>query len=58
MPERRCFGTATGSWPGTGRRASHVYLRDADFAIRGADILHVGKGYVGPVDQRDRRVAG
>jgi 5-methylthioadenosine/S-adenosylhomocysteine deaminase len=23
---------------------SHVYLRNADFVIRGADIVHVGSG--------------
>ena len=26
---------------------SHVYLRNADFVIRGADIVHVGEGYSG-----------
>ncbi len=30
---------------------SHVYLRGADFAISGKDIVHVGKDYRGPVSQ-------
>lgn len=30
---------------------SHVYLRRADFAFCGRDIVHVGKGYGGPVAQ-------
>ena len=30
---------------------SHVYLRGADFAFSGHDIVHVGKGYDGPVAQ-------
>jgi cytosine/adenosine deaminase-related metal-dependent hydrolase len=29
---------------------SHVYLRDADFAIRGREILQVGGSFAGPVD--------
>jgi len=30
---------------------SHVYLRDADFVIRGNAIAHVGKAYEGSVDR-------
>src|SRR5919112_1158534 len=36
------------AWDGTAQ--SHVYLRNADFVVRGADIVHVGEGYSGPVD--------
>jgi 5-methylthioadenosine/S-adenosylhomocysteine deaminase len=39
---------------------SHVYLRGADFAFSGQDIVHVGKGYDGPatqeIDARDRMI--
>lgn len=30
---------------------THVYRRGADFAIRGQDVLHVGKDYDGPADR-------
>ena len=30
---------------------THVYLRGADFAIRGKDIIHVGKGYAGAAER-------
>lgn len=29
---------------------SHVYLRDADFAIQGKNVIHVGKGFAGKAD--------
>ncbi|MCA0401913.1 MAG: amidohydrolase family protein [Proteobacteria bacterium] len=39
---------------------THVYLRDADFVIRGKDIVHVGKNYAGgadvEVDARDMMI--
>ncbi|MEQ9124844.1 MAG: amidohydrolase family protein, partial [Alphaproteobacteria bacterium] len=31
-------------------KTSHVYLRDADVAFTGGDIVHVGPNYAGPAD--------
>ncbi len=37
------------AWDRAGKR--HVYKKDADVAFTGSQIVHVGKGYAGPVDK-------